>query len=141
MRKLQGLALIGALVVLCAGCNLTGNVLDDKPMITSVTSGLTRGQDGIIKDTKTTFSPSDRSIVFNASIENVTQETAITAFWYFGDNHEPFTSYTVQAKPGLTLAKFSLEKASDWPSGVYHIEVHAGNGADANVQRMEFRVL
>jgi hypothetical protein len=106
----------------------------------TLSAGLERDEHDQIKNSALVFKPSDRHIVFNAQIENVKGEVPVVAFWKFGDDKNYFTSYSVTASPNLDLAKFELNKESDWPVGQYMMVVKVGDETNGDARALQFEI-
>ncbi len=122
--KLIGLALLASLLISCSN-----NVEGKTPAIKRITMGTERSQAGRIQNPRKEFSVKDRMIYFNAELTNITKKVPVTAYWVLNNEGGHFTTYSVSAEPGSRLAKFHLEKGSDWKAGTYTIHVDIGTGA------------
>lgn len=124
ITKIIGLTMLTSLLISCSN-----NAEGKAPTIKRITMGTERSEAGRIRNPRKEFSIKDRTIYFNAELINVTKSVTVNAYWVLNKENGHFTTYSVTADPGAKIAKFQLEKPTDWPAGTYTIHVDIGSGA------------
>ncbi len=139
MKKL----ILASAILLLTACqaSVSGQVKGTpETTVGAISAGLSRSAQEQIENPVTTFKTTDRHILFNAEIENVKEDIPVVAFWKYGDDKNYFTSYSVTASPNLNLAKFELEKESDWPAGSYTMVVKVGDETNGDARALQFEI-